>query len=266
MCRDPEDARDILQETMLAMARGVAAFRGESSISTWLWTIARSFCLKKRRRSKFAPAIEEPLDGPVAAEARAVEDPGRAPDEALAARELGAAVEQAIGELEPMYREVLVLRDVEGLTAPEVAQVLGLKVDAVKSRLHRARVAVRNRLAPLLAPAAAPPPAGTAGTAGPAGPACPDVLTLFSRHLEGEISADLCAEMERHLAGCLRCRAACDSLKQTLSLCRSVAAPEVPGAVQASIRTAIRELLAAGVLAPARPAPAGRGGGSRSPS
>ena len=55
MCRDPEDAKDVLQDTLLAMARGVRDFRGASSLSTWLYTIARSFCIKRRRRSKFAP-------------------------------------------------------------------------------------------------------------------------------------------------------------------------------------------------------------------
>src|SRR5581483_2651932 len=53
MCRNPEDAKDVLQETLLAMARSVRDFRGASSISTWLYTIARSFCIKKRKRSKF---------------------------------------------------------------------------------------------------------------------------------------------------------------------------------------------------------------------
>src|SRR5512132_2045311 len=62
MCRDPEDAKDVLQETLLAVARGVKDFRGASSVSTWLYTIARSFCIKKRRRSKFAPSEEASLD------------------------------------------------------------------------------------------------------------------------------------------------------------------------------------------------------------
>ena len=62
MCRDPEDARDVLQDTLLAMAKGVRDFRGASSISTWLYTIARSFCIKKRRRSKFAPEPERSLE------------------------------------------------------------------------------------------------------------------------------------------------------------------------------------------------------------
>src|ERR671928_12781 len=64
--------------------------------------------------------------------------------------EVKSALQSAIAALDPMYREVLVLRDVEGLSAPEVAEILGLSVEAVKSRLHRARVSVRERIAPIL--------------------------------------------------------------------------------------------------------------------
>jgi RNA polymerase sigma-70 factor (ECF subfamily) len=247
MCRDTEDAQDVLQETLFAAARTLGGFRGASSVSTWLYTIARSFCIKKRRRSKFAPPPEAqlPLDLGPESEAGRVADPGRGPDDSLAGRQIEAALERAIGELDPMYREVLVLRDVEGLTAPEVAEVLGLTVEAVKSRLHRARVAVREQLAPLLGlpePAAAAP----AAPAPAAASTCPDVVTLFSRHLEGEISSDLCAEMEQHLAGCPRCRSSCDSLRRTLVLCKSSPAPEVPEPVQRSVREALRKVLEAG--------------------
>ena len=169
MCRDEEDAKDILQETLLAVARNVKDFRGASSVSTWLYTIARSFCIKKRRRSKFAPEQEESLDAREPGEAaRQIADPARPPDDTLAGRQIEIALEQAIASLDPMYREVLVLRDVEGLTAPEVGEVMGLSVEAVKSRLHRARVAIRAAVAPLLgipgaaeaargAPSASPP-------------------------------------------------------------------------------------------------------------
>jgi RNA polymerase sigma-70 factor (ECF subfamily) len=68
---------------------------------------------------------------------------------------------------------------------------------------------------------------------------------MFSQHLEDEISADLCAEMERHLDACGRCRGACDSLKRTLALCRtSGPAVEVPAAVQASVKKGLRNFLA----------------------
>ena len=233
MCRDEEDAKDVVQETLLAMARNVRDFRGASSVSTWLYSIARSFCIKKRRRSKFAPEHEEPI-GSVATEANSVVDPARLQDETLASRQIEGALERAIASLDPMYREILVLRDVEGLTAPEVAEVTGLTVEAVKSRLHRARVQVRELVAPLLG--VPEPVADLAET-------CPDVLELFSRHLEGEISTDVCAEMEAHLAKCGRCTARCESLQKTLLLCKSSPAPEVPARVQKSVREALRRFL-----------------------
>ena len=236
MCLDREDAKDVLQDTLLTMARGVRDFRGASSLSTWLYTIARSFCIKRRRRSKFAPDEERSLDTELSAEAKGLAAPGVEADEALAGKQVERALEQAITGLEPMYREVLLLRDVEGLTAPEVAEVLGLTPQAVKSRLHRARLSVREQVAPLLGIELDVPPAP--GT-------CPDVLTLFSQHLEDEISADLCADMQRHLESCGRCRGACDSLKRTLALCRtSGPSVEVPPSVQASVRKALRTFLA----------------------
>jgi RNA polymerase sigma-70 factor, ECF subfamily len=234
MCRDPADAEDVLQETLLSMARGIDAFREDAALSTWLYTIARSHCIKKRRRSKFAPDAVHSLEGEAHPEARDVADDGRSPDDALAAKRVEDALEAAIDALAPKYREVLILRDVEGLTAPEVANVLGISAAAVKSRLHRARRAVRDAVAPRL------------GIGQPEAPRpCPDVLSRLSRHLEGELGAAECAEMERHLEGCADCRLDCDSLRETLALCRSSAsAPsaKVPEAVAESVRRALRDL------------------------
>ena len=233
MCGDPEDAKDILQETLLAVVRNVRDFRGGSAVSTWLYTIARSFCIKKRRRSKFAPDHEESLEAESDREARSIPDANRAPDEVMHAKQVKRVLEEAIGELDPIYREVLVLRDVEGLSAPKVSEVLGISVEAVKSRLHRARIAVRARVAPVLGIGAEEP-----------GPSCPDVVSLLSRHMEGEISSEVCAQMERHLAGCPHCRTACDSLRHTLTLCKATPTPKVPGAVQDSVRRAIQAFVA----------------------
>jgi RNA polymerase sigma-70 factor (ECF subfamily) len=237
MCRNPEDAQDVLQETLLSMARGVGDFRGASSVSTWLYTIARSFCIKKRRRSKFAPQVESSLETDAAGTAAEIVDPAQSPDETLVGKQVEEALQRALAALEPAAREVLVLRDVEGLTAPEVAEVMGISVQAVKSRLHRARLALRARVAPVLG---IPPEIEGAPPS-----TCRDVLTLFSRHLEGEISADVCVEMERHLEGCSRCRGACDSLKRSLALCRTtVGAIQVPAAVQHLVKVALRDVLA----------------------
>jgi RNA polymerase sigma-70 factor, ECF subfamily len=224
----------VCETPLLRMARGVPDFRGASSISTWLYAIARSFCVKQRRRGRSVPAgaVAVESDQRVAQAAH----PGPGPDQQLESREVEAALARAIAALAPMYREVLVLRDIEGLSAPEVAEVLAVSVATVKSRLHRARLGVRDALAPLLGvhPQRPRPTAAT----------CPDVLRLFSRHLEGEISADLCAQMERHVEHCDACRGACASLQRTLQICRTVPSPQVPESVQQSVRDQLRTLIA----------------------
>jgi RNA polymerase sigma-70 factor (ECF subfamily) len=127
--------------------------------------------------------------------------------------------------------------DVEELSAAEVAEVLGISVEAVKNRLHRARLTVREQIAPLLG-------LETRRTSA-ASSACPDVLTLFSRHLEGEIDPDTCKKMESHVAECASCRNMCESLKKTLTLalCRNSSGASVPVDVQESLRKAIRSCL-----------------------
>lgn len=142
LCRDSEDAKDVVQDTLFAAVRGLRAFRGASSISTWLYAVARSFCIKKHRASKHAPKETVSLDDPAVANAAA----GDRPDDAASGRELSAILDRAIDALDEPNREVFVMRDVEGLSAPEVARVLGVSVDAVKSRLHRARTEVRREL------------------------------------------------------------------------------------------------------------------------
>jgi RNA polymerase sigma-70 factor (ECF subfamily) len=234
LCRHHEDAEDVLQESLLAAARGLPGFRGASSLSTWLFTIARSQCIKKRRRSRHAPP-EVSLDSGEASAAREHPDSTPGPEETLHARRLEAALEGAISGLDHKYREVFVLRDVEGLTAPEVATITGLSVAAVKSRLHRARARVREELAPFLAPSGSTLPA-------PERP-CPDVVKLFSRFLEGDISPRTCARMERHLDSCPRCRATCDSLREVLRRCRTAPSPEVPAGLQDKVRAAIRAVV-----------------------
>jgi RNA polymerase sigma-70 factor (ECF subfamily) len=234
MCGEPEDAKDVLQETLFAAVRTLPDFRGASSVSTWLYTIARSFCLKKRRTSKFAPERVESLEAHAEASSE-VADQRRTPEEDAAARQTKQVLDAAIADLDPMYREVLVLRDVEGLSASEVAEILGLSVEAVKSRLHRARVAVRERVAPVLVPAAA-------AQAEP-GPTCQDVVLMFSRRLEGEIDGNACADLERHLQTCASCRGRCDSLRSTLTLCRSAGAQQVPPDVAREVREALRQFV-----------------------
>ena len=233
MCRDRADAEDIVQETLLAAARGLRQFRGGSSLSTWLYTIARSYCIKKHRRSKFAPTHEASLDDDANQEAKQLPTSERTPEQAAMDQELQVALSRAIDGLEPMYKEVLVLRDVEGLTAPEVAEVVGAKVGAVKSRLHRARAQVREALLPYLE-----------RQIEPAGPQdCPDIVELFSRNLEGDIDSQLCHKLQEHVESCPRCKQKCASIQQVMQLCQLTPAPDVPDEMQQGLREALRTAL-----------------------
>jgi RNA polymerase sigma-70 factor, ECF subfamily len=236
MCRDPEDAREVVQETLLSAFRKLRDFRGAASFSTWLFTIVRSHCIKKRRRRRHEPETVLSLDGEAAEETGRLSHPDARPDQQLEKRRLREALEAAIANLGTGQREVLLLRDVEGLSAAEVAEVTGLSVQAVKSRLHRARVLLRKALLPAL---------GLSSDQGP-GPAegCQDIVPVFSRHLEGEIAPDVCRELERHVASCPRCGEACDSLRSVLSLCRRTPTPRVPDDVQQAVREGIHSFLA----------------------
>lgn len=228
MCGDAEDAKEVLQDTLLAAARTVGGFRGDASVSTWLYTIARSFCMKRRRRSKFAPTDEISLDR----QPLALPSSSPAPDELASGSEVKRALAQALDVLDPAAREVLVLRDMEGLTAPEVARVTGASVEAIKSRLHRARATVRASIAASLGDAL---PQRAKG--------CPDVLTAFSNQLEGDLEPRHCLELQEHIDGCTACRATCDSLKRTLAVCASAPPGRAPTEVRDAVRAAFRTAL-----------------------
>lgn len=231
LCRDAEDAKDVLQETMLSVARSLPGFRGEAAFSTWLYTVARSFCAKRRRRSKFAPEPELSLEHPLLHAEQMVDGAG-GPDAALADKQRDHALHAAIESLSPAFKEVLVLRDMEGLPAQEVAQVLGLSVEAVKSRLHRARKAVRERFMT----SEHEPKTRAAG--------CPDITTMWSAQLEGDISPIDCERMQHHIDQCTDCKRACDGLKRTLALCSAAdSGARVPETVQRAVRRAVQDLL-----------------------
>ena len=176
MCRNVEDAKDILQETFLGMIRALPDFRGESRFTTWLYRIASNACLKKHRRGVFDPEPERviSLDALMPrpdAEGRKPEIPDWSADaeRALLRGELAQQLEAAIDTLPRDYRIVLLLRDVEGFSAEETAEMLKLSVPAVKSRLHRARVAVRQQLSRYLTGEAGRP-GGAPASGGPAEP------------------------------------------------------------------------------------------------
>jgi RNA polymerase sigma-70 factor (ECF subfamily) len=154
---DPRDAEEITQDVLLIVVRKIHTFKGEAAFSSWLYRIAVNAAYQRLRErgarrevslEPFLPVFDDEgrTVGPVADWSPQLEDP------ALTA-EVRTAIEGAIARLPEDYRVVILLRDVEGLPNEEVAGILGLKVAAVKSRLHQARLVLRHELAGLLSPA-----------------------------------------------------------------------------------------------------------------
>jgi RNA polymerase sigma-70 factor (ECF subfamily) len=153
MCGQREDAEEVAQETLLNAFRNFNHLREPERVRPWVFQIAKNACLMKRRKSVFAPSREISLDdflpamdhdgGHVRLE---IADWSGVPDRQLLQSEMKQVLDRAIGELPESYRSVILLRDVEELSTLETAQVLDLKEDAVKTRLHRARLAVRQKL------------------------------------------------------------------------------------------------------------------------
>ena len=153
MCDRREDAEEVAQETLLKVFESFDHLREPERVRPWVFRIAKNACLMKRRKSVFAPSQELSLDeflpamdhegGHVKIQ---VADWSRLPDRQMLQSELKNVLARAISALPENYRAVILLRDVEELSTLETAQILDLTEDVVKTRLHRARLAVRQKL------------------------------------------------------------------------------------------------------------------------
>lgn len=139
------DASDAAQEALVKLYIRLPHFRGESAFSSWVFRVVTNQCLDELRRRKRKGHTS--LEG-LFSQSKGLQLPtDEAGPESLAERsELQRQVHQAIGRLPADYRAVLLLKDIEGFTYPEIAAILGCQVSLVKSRLHRARLALRQRL------------------------------------------------------------------------------------------------------------------------
>ncbi len=144
MCRDEDDALEAAQDAFLAVWRGIGGYRADAAFSTWLYRLAANACLdilrrRRKRDSDVSLDDEENLLNPV--------DPAPQPEELTERDETRRAVREALLALPDDYREVLLLRETEQLSYAEIAEVTGLELGTVKSRISRARLALRNYLA-----------------------------------------------------------------------------------------------------------------------
>jgi RNA polymerase sigma-70 factor, ECF subfamily len=232
VCGQREDAEDTMQEVLLKSVPHLPKFDSPKALVVWLYKVAKNRCLMSRRRSKFAPnpdlSLEELM--PDRKELEQLRSDGSSINpEAFAIRsEEAGRLREAIQRLPPQYRIVLVLRDMEGLTDEEVAEITGLRSGTVRVRLHRARLFVRKELVKGLKAtswrAAVESRASSAEQPGndqrrPAH--CKAMFAELSNYLDEQLDPSLCEELERHLGGCEPCRAFLSSLEATIEQCRT---------------------------------------------
>ena len=147
---DPTDAADVVQEVFLKVFRKVASFRGESSLKTWIFRIAVNEAHNQRRwfgRHKRREVGLDPLPGEAQGYSDWIEDPGRSPLDVALDHETQEFIEAALKGVNPAFRAALVLREIEGLSYDEIAEILEISLGTVKSRILRGREALRKSLA-----------------------------------------------------------------------------------------------------------------------
>lgn len=157
---DYDEAMDLTQEAFIQAYRALAGFRGEARFSHWLLTITTNLCrnrLKawKRRARSRTDSLSDPVGDDCPDLQRELPDPGPGILESLESRQLRDLVQEEMRNVEEEYRTVLVLREVQGMDYGEISAVLGVPVGTVKSRLHRGRVELGDRVRARLAPGAA---------------------------------------------------------------------------------------------------------------
>ena len=226
VCQQRQDAEDTMQEVLVKSLPHLQKFDSPKALVVWLYKVAKNHCLMSRRRSKFAPKQSLSLDElmPDRKELERLAATGPINPEALAMRsEEAQRLRQAVQQLPPDYRIILVLLDMEGLSDEEVAEITGLRRGTVRVRLHRARLFVRKKFDAGSRRAAAPSAADAAVlrpsmVRPPTSPRrCREMFAELSNYLDGQLDSNLCEEMEKHMSGCEPCQVFLASLEATIA-------------------------------------------------
>jgi RNA polymerase sigma-70 factor, ECF subfamily len=222
VCGQRQDAEDTMQEVLLKALPYLPKFESSKALAVWLYKVAKNRCLMSRRKSKFAPKAELSLEElmPDREDWKRLDGRSSVSPEGAAIRgQQGRRLREAIRTLPPPYRIVLVLRDMEGLTDEEVAEITGLRPGTIRVRLHRARLFVRKELARLNAGTASNV---TGKTVGPPTRSrrCKKIFAGLSDYLDGQLDDFSCEELENHLNGCEPCKKFLRSLETAIQRCQ----------------------------------------------
>lgn len=229
-CGNEWEAEDLVQETMINAFKGWESFEGRSKVTTWLYTIASRVCQKLHRKKAGEPLYLEPLQELV---------PLNAKDFAKTASELDALeladvkkeslekIERGISQLPLEFRMPLILKDVVGLTGPEISKIMEIEEGTVKSRVHRARLKLRKIVDSLIPRMEIEPPPVQYSVE-----VCLDLLNAKQSAIDNnvEFTSDII---------CLRCQSVFDSLDIAHDVCSRIASNEIPAGLLDRIKEKI---------------------------
>ena len=218
LCGNPQQAEDLVQETFLQAFRKWEQFEGRSDPATWLYAIAVRVCKRFHRRRSGEPARLESMSQLLPSGEATIANPPYAegPEQALLRREIQEVVEGGISKLPLPFRLPLVLKDIAEFSVPQVAAILGLKEESVKTRIYRARLFLRKKLAKQLPQREAPPPEH-------ARQVCLDLLTAKQEALDRGADFPL-GEQE----WCSRCGALFATLDLAQGVCLEIGRGTIP--------------------------------------
>jgi RNA polymerase sigma-70 factor (ECF subfamily) len=242
VCGHREDAEDTSQEVLFKATEHLPRLEDPGGLTTWLYTVAKNACLMKRRKTKSAPremlSLEELMPDRHELEALEHSLPD-SPEHSVLREEEAERVRHAVLQIPPQYRLILVLHDMEELSTADVALITGLSENAVRVRLHRARLFVRRELAGSRqtensAVRVASSKRNARGQERPQ--SCRKMFASLSDYLDERLDDSLCAELERHMSGCVPCQAFVQDLKLTIREIKTYKSESLDRNVAAAIR------------------------------
>lgn len=221
VCGHRQDAEDTAQEVLLKSLPHLAKLEDPQALSAWLYTAAKNRCWQSRRRASYrrAVALEDLMPGGEELSALLAASQ-RDPEEAAASGEDHRLLHQAVLQLPPEYRIVLVLHDMEELETEQVARILSLQTGTVRVRLHRARLMLRQEMNRLLR--GEPRRSRAKRTAAARPEECRSIFANLSEYLDNRLQAEPCEQMRRHIEGCPACVVFIHDLKRAIDRCRSL--------------------------------------------
>ena len=244
--QDPMEAQDAVQDAMVNLLAKGGSFEERASIATWLYRVTVNASLDRLRAKRrkgdtisiedFLPKFNE--EGRFAEE---IVDWSQRPLERLLSKEAMETLERALGSLPEDHRIVIVMKDMEEISLAEIAKALDLTIPAVKSRLHRARLALRGVLASYFKeegerPIVTPKPRRRHRQT------CREIVEVLCDYLEGELPQEAREELDRHLADCPPCLAFLKSYKSTSQLCRALRPEDVPEELRRRVENFLRKI------------------------